>query len=476
MKSQAPASPVPPEPCTDAKESARVLRELLSPDGYTRERALRRLPADLIQGPVLQAVLLRLNDWVPQVRNAAQLALQKVAPRLGIDSLLHVLPALQALERGRRADHSASLALIRRSLAQQVQGMDAAQRQQWHRLAQRGAPAVAFFAFDVLLNWADGNAHALPAVLATGLQARQPQIQHRTVQWVSQLPAAQRAPLYVQALRSPNARTRLAALRALGQGRDSAAAKTLPVQDLPDWLRTALLDAHISVRYLALMLCGGPRDALLAHARAALQAPSATARARCAALGLLADLGLPAASPLALAALQDPVPTVRRAAYAAALRLQAAPADALALRALQDPANKVFALVLQHIKRNGQAPGADALRPHMQGDSTTHWLRLLQLAELGNPWDWLIALLSVPRAALADAQSPHAQALAQVGPRWQACLWVSFFIQANPVQSQRIRQLLPQAPVQALFGPAAPHFTEAMRAAGLMGVDASPRH
>ena len=191
---------------------------------------------------------------------------------------------------------------------------------------------------------------------------------------------------------------------------------------------------------------------------------------RCAALSLLTDAA-PADPPLARtwasAALQDPRSNVRRAAYAAALRLQAAPAEALALRALQDPAGKVFALVLQHLKRDRQAPGIDALRSHMQGDSAMHWLRLLQLAELGNPWDWLIALLSVPHAALEEAQSPQAQALMKMGPRWHACLWVTFFIQASASQSEHIRDLLPQAPVQALFGQVAPQFMEAMRAQGL---------
>ncbi|PJK08956.1 hypothetical protein CO608_07940 [Lysobacteraceae bacterium NML08-0793] len=132
----APANTAQP-PATAGDDSALILRDLMSPDGYARERALHQLAPAQVNGPVLSAVLLRLNDWVPQVRQAAQEVLRQLSAGLGFEQLQAVLPALQALERGRRADHSESLDLIRRSLTLQVQGMSEAQRQRLHDLARR---------------------------------------------------------------------------------------------------------------------------------------------------------------------------------------------------------------------------------------------------------------------------------------------------------------------------------------------------
>ncbi|PAT40702.1 hypothetical protein CK623_04885 [Vandammella animalimorsus] len=433
---------------------------LCHPDGRVRERALQRITPGHADAAIWQAVLLRLNDWVPQVRAAAWQALQRLLPQLDFDTALQALPALQALERGQRAHHGDALELVRQCMQRNLQGMDAAQRQPLHVLVRRGAPAQAVFCFDALLDWAlhAPGAQALAQVLASGLAARQPAITRRAVQWVHKLPSAElRQSLYEQALRTPHIRTRLSALRALSltlRAAHGSAAAPSPGSGQPlwpNWLQAALHDASPSVRYLAIQLCGGPSEDLLAHATATLHRPDATPRQRAAALGLLADLALPQGRPLALAALDDSAPVVRRAAYAAAYRLQAQAVDALTLRALQDPARAVFRVARLHAERSGNAPTLEMLWPYMRGESTEHWLRLLQLSRLGDAWNHCIVLLSVPRAALGD-EARAASLFRPLALGWLADVRLHCFVQPTDAQRQRIRALLPVAPLPQLFG------------------------
>ncbi|MDO5289970.1 MAG: hypothetical protein Q4F13_10115 [Pseudomonadota bacterium] len=74
-----------------------LLQDLLSPSGYMRERALLDMGPQHASAAVWRAVLLRLNDWVPQVRAAAWQAFEKLLPQLDLDTALQLLPA-QALE------------------------------------------------------------------------------------------------------------------------------------------------------------------------------------------------------------------------------------------------------------------------------------------------------------------------------------------------------------------------------------------
>lgn len=69
-----------------------LLSQLLSPSGYERERALLGIGPQHASAAVWQAVLLRLNDWVPQVRAAAWHAFEKLLPQLDLDTALQLHP------------------------------------------------------------------------------------------------------------------------------------------------------------------------------------------------------------------------------------------------------------------------------------------------------------------------------------------------------------------------------------------------
>lgn len=73
-------------------------------NGFVREEAVRRLGL-FRHGGELPYLMLRLNDWVPQIRQAASAAvLERLEPD-GIDAFVKALALVDRLEKAQRADH-----------------------------------------------------------------------------------------------------------------------------------------------------------------------------------------------------------------------------------------------------------------------------------------------------------------------------------------------------------------------------------
>lgn len=75
------------------------------PNGYLREKAIKKL-AELGNNRALPFILIRLNDWVPQVRNVARNAIENLIGMNGLEGLALSVPLLKRLEKCRRANHS----------------------------------------------------------------------------------------------------------------------------------------------------------------------------------------------------------------------------------------------------------------------------------------------------------------------------------------------------------------------------------
>ena len=90
--------------CTPRGCRALLICGAAHPNGYFRERCLRLLTGER---NVLQFVLLRVNDWVPQVRKTAQeilIPLLKQSMQSGTDEILHAMPFFEHVQRGKRSD------------------------------------------------------------------------------------------------------------------------------------------------------------------------------------------------------------------------------------------------------------------------------------------------------------------------------------------------------------------------------------
>lgn len=91
------------------RKRALLICGLSHPDGYFREQCLRRFSG---LSYTLQFVLMRLNDWVPEVRCAASEVFAEQLKRKGICSeLISSMPFVEYVRRGERAHRDSSFSM-----------------------------------------------------------------------------------------------------------------------------------------------------------------------------------------------------------------------------------------------------------------------------------------------------------------------------------------------------------------------------
>ncbi len=73
----------------------------LNHNGYVREAALEYL-SNLDRPEIIPYILLRLNDWVPQVRSAAKITLDKIIPQVSVTDLVKYHDLIEWLEKTER--------------------------------------------------------------------------------------------------------------------------------------------------------------------------------------------------------------------------------------------------------------------------------------------------------------------------------------------------------------------------------------
>ena len=96
-----------------------VIRALNDYSGYVRQAAVERA-AQLRLPAFAPAIVARLNDWVPQVRDAARSALLILLPAMPADAALAILPATINLRNAGRYDQADWLDRIERDLLGQL--------------------------------------------------------------------------------------------------------------------------------------------------------------------------------------------------------------------------------------------------------------------------------------------------------------------------------------------------------------------
>jgi HEAT repeat protein len=199
-------------------------------NGFIREVAVRELCSQP-SPEALVALIDRLNDWVPQVRNLALAGLNHYLSISQAQALLFALEPLMALAARQRADHGPTLI----SVIDVLQSPDIQDEVHANFLARQGKAAR--YLFKLLLE----KNTAPEALLRSALAHRELTVRLVAVSACQELPVAQASPLLIEALSQPGAKVRVCVLRAL-----------LPLLDDPrPLLRKALLDASPSIRSLA---------------------------------------------------------------------------------------------------------------------------------------------------------------------------------------------------------------------------------
>lgn len=343
-------------------------------NGFIREAAVRRLAA-IRDGTELRYLLLRLSDWVPQVREAAR---RPVLARLREDHAFAVARNFALVERlaaVQRADYPALVAPLARLFASDAGTIAILEvLASGSRKAQRGLVRfVASHAPTVLASIARQVERIADAVVRT-----------RVVPSVARvLPDGEALPILQRLTADASPAVRRESLLTVAQ---SFRAEAQP------HLVQAVTDRSASVRETARFLL---RDAAIdfpAMYRTAMSA--STSRILTPAIAGLSETGTPSDAERVAEFLSHPIPKVRRAALQGVMRLSPARFAAAPLTALADPSPAVSAAARNALRKRA----AGLTRTELLGifsAATTHHTRanvLVVLAALPK-WQSLIALL-----------------------------------------------------------------------------------
>lgn len=300
-------------------------------NGFIREVAVRAL-RDQPSPEALAALIERLNDWVPQLRDLATESLNHYLSPSHVQALLFALEPLMALASRHRADHGPTLTAVREIL----QAADVHSDVYANFLARQGSAAR--YLFKLLLE-KDIDKQTL---LRDALAHRELTVRVAGVAACQALPDAQALQLLQEALPRPRAKVRVCVMRAL-----------LPLLENPEpLLCEALLDDSRSIRSLARWVA--PKRDIDARAILAARLTEAfpvAKRGWLGILGLAAELDVELEQRWLVAAARSNYPTVRQVAMG---QLGEGLSVEL-LAALDDPSDTVFLAAVAQLNKQSWA-------------------------------------------------------------------------------------------------------------------------
>ncbi len=379
-------------------------------NGFVREAAVRAL-AEQLSPDALAALLERVNDWVPQIRQLASDGVRLYLTPDQAPALLSALQPFMALVERQRADHAPTLAAARAAL----QAPEARNQVEEVFVASHGKAAR--FLFKLLLDVSSEPT----ALLRNALGHREMTVRQMAVSACKELPAQQARPLLLSALETPGASVRVSVLHAL-----------LPLLDDPrPLISDALLDPSHALRSLARW--AAPRWQIDARAVLERRLGGKVPNSRkdwLGLLGLASELSVQLDSEWQLQALKAPAISVRLAAVAGLDHADLSQQFMM----LDDPSSKVFNLAVERL-RNQPWP---ALAPELDARLGRAWHELPAdrrdaLMRLRPRWQQLAYLLRRLQQASAD----HAYWLGQLNG------WCERqYLMVDPVTSKAEREEL----------------------------------
>jgi hypothetical protein len=345
-----------------------------SGNGRIRQAAIDRCVA-LNSPDMLPIVASRLNDWVPQVRNAARAAVIALAPACTPVDLLAILPDVLRLRDARRDDHEEWVSMFEDMLGQGL---------------PEAALSAAIRTGDATLSRAcfqlarDRQLIESATLISLALSRRDDiRMANCALALIALLPSQQRRPWYVQLNKSHFLLLRMGSLRAL---------LLEPGDETQAIALAALLDKSAGVRGLAATFLQRRAFDVRDFYRSLLLDSATPRKLTRLALGALAAQGVKDDLDLIKSCMADPAPALREAALAAWLKLDVGSKDDIALLALRDPALKVRRFAYGVVRRQG------AYVAFAQAQAILLPLRdyalLIQFSR-SDDWQWLEALVFV---------------------------------------------------------------------------------
>jgi hypothetical protein len=300
--------------------------------GRVREAALKRA-AELRSPDLLPAIVDRLNDWVPQVRQRAHDLVLDWLSLLDVDAAIRLLGTVQHLRVARRTDHSAWLQAFEQAVAAQV-GAD--------RIGAEVSNANAIVARTCFRLLAEHELVDPVTLVRLGLSnGTDIVLAHKAAESLVRLRADDRAALARLALRSRFGTVRASALRSLLSDETETHAIDM-LADPNSWVRlvaSSWLERH------------GIDSAPLFAAR--LEEPDSSATVLRACLMGLAETGKRDQVDLVRRMTTHPSARVRSHAFSAWRQLAPADKDLIAERVLADESPRVRKAVLTMNRKHG---------------------------------------------------------------------------------------------------------------------------
>lgn len=390
---------------------------LVHRSGYVREAAIGGVVALRCDGAI-PAVMPRLNDFVPEVRDAARRAIQTLLPFAGHEDLLAVVGFTWRLRHFSRLDHSSWISNAQAELAGRLT-FD----QLREALCSRH-PMVARGSFFMLL-----ERELIPRIelLTLAVESGNDIVMSRqAAQMALSLPVEGRIIALRAALKSHFGVVRTYALRGLLDC----------VPDAIDIARRALLDTQGSARSFAQFYLRNNGVDLAGYYRAVLLDKDAKSSRACMALGALGSVGTGEDIALLRSMGNSPSPSIRGAAYLAWLKLAPSDKDTIALAALSDEGRANRRLAVQMATRQGAYISLERVKQVLHDKSDLPVL--LAFARL-RKWDWLETLAL--EAMQAERDSVEWNALHADMFAWLAHAGHSY---ERPDKQQRNRLLAPE--------------------------------
>jgi hypothetical protein len=395
--------------------------------GYVREAALRRC-VELALPELFSAVVERLNDWVPKVRQVARTAIVTLLPRVPPERILAELPVILRLHSGGRGDHASWLDQFETILIQAIAPDDIIAAAQGNNVHVARACAHLIWKHRLLES---------TALIALILRRRDDIVLAcQAVQMCSQLPRSAQVAQYYQAARSHFGPVRVLAIRAL-----------LDISDVDRMqvATSALQDVQGAVRAIAIQfLTGSGFDVRSYYRNMLLQGPMA---AKCTRICLNELAGLRVQDDLALITsfLTSDSISIRVTAYAAWLKLAEHDKDTIARMAFLDIAPGVRKFALKVVRAHGAYIALSVIQPClMQRDDVTMTMLFVE----SQRWTWLecIAQVVLTRGTMESIQLGLDQSLrkwlCEAGSWFQNPSREQFAYLASPDVIAVLRELL----------------------------------
>lgn len=387
-------------------------------NGFLRQGALVRLAGGEDVDTVWPFVLVRLNDWVAPVRQAALRAAQSALPRVSLEQLVRHLPLLEALRRSTRADHSSFLASARARLCQpealawladhldEVRGPS---RREAFRLLLEGPPTLA------------------RSAVVRGLEDPDPVVQRIAVEHVEPLVSEEELPGVLE---------RMECSRTMFVRREAYAlhARRFPMLGEVK-IREALMDPHPAIRDFAQRRLSDTVEVAGLYRRALRELPLLPG-----ALAGLGETGRTSDVPLLEPFLTHPRVAVRRAAVTAMGRLDGDGAAPLLRECFLDPAPSVCRAAAHALSQHSGRFSEDWLRQCLRGPGAAPWtLRAaLHLTDTLPRFEALAVLLDATQSQDERFREEVQEALR----RWLALGFRRFTASPSPQRLQALREAL----------------------------------